>query len=200
MLTDAAVKNKKLSKKLQKFSDSGGLQLWFMPSGSKLWRVAFRFSGKQKLLSIGRYPQVGLLDARKLRDVAKEQLQAGKDPTYEKKLVKLSKATTRKNTFIAISTEWLEQQRAEGKATITIHKKEWLLGMAWTILSERPISEISSQEVLLVLKRVEKQGKYETAKRLRSVLGSVFRYAIATARASNDPTSALRGALIAPRV
>lgn len=88
----------------------------------------------------------------------------------------------------------------EGRAETTLEKTKWLLGFARPIIGERPIAEISAAEVLAVLRKVEVRGRLETARRLRSTIGSVFRYAIATARADNDPTFALRGALTTPKV
>jgi len=104
------------------------------------------------------------------------------------------------NTFQSVSDEFLDKLKREGRAPATIDKTKWLLGIATAKLGTRPVNEISSAEVLEVLKQVERRGRLETARRLRSTIGSVFRYAIATARAENDPTIALRGALVAPKV
>lgn len=199
-LTDVAIRAIKTTGEKQKISDSGGLQLWVSPQGTKTWRFAFRFLGKQKDMVLGQYPVVGLSEARKRRDEAKTQLANGIDPSLQKRLDKLTKAISTATTFKAVAEEYLDKQAREGRADTTLAKNRWLLELAYPLLGTRPIAEIKAQEVLAVLKRLEARGTLETAKRVRANVGSVFRYAIATARAENDPTSALKGAIIAPKV
>lgn len=199
-LTDLQVRKLRATPKASKVSDGGGLYLMVTPQGSKLWRMAYRFAGKQKTLAIGPYPTVSLERAREVRSAAKRLLGEGVDPSEAKKAEKRQRKLAAENTFQAIADEYIEKLRREGRAPATLVKVEWLLGLADPFLGHRPISSISSAEVLDVLRRVENRGRFETARRLRSTIGSVFRYAIATARAENDPTVALRGALIAPKV
>jgi hypothetical protein len=198
-LTDTAIRTAKSGPKLRKLSDGGGLQLWITPNGSKLWRFAYRFDGKQKLLAIGSYPTIPLADARAARDLAKRQLASGLDPSIQKQVNALVSQQARTNTFEQIARELLDKKHREGKASATISKREWLYGLANAQLGKRPVAEIKAAEVLAVLKAVENKGQSETAHRLRSCIGEVFRFAIATTRAENDPTSALRGALAAPK-
>jgi integrase len=186
--------------RVAKHSDGGGLQLWVTPSGAKLWNVAYRFAGKQRKLAIGQYPTIPLKEARARRDEAKRQLNVGLDPSQQKRLAKLASAADQANTFEALSAEYLERKRGEGKAEATLSKLEWLIGIAKATLGARPITEINAPEVLKVLRSVEARERRESAKRLRAVIGSIFRYAVATGRASNDPTAALKGALMAPIV
>ncbi|CAM5775570.1 Prophage integrase IntS [Labrys miyagiensis] len=181
-------------------SDGGGLHLLVTPQGGKLWRLSYRFDGKQKQLALGKYPERSLANARTDRDAAKRLLASGIDPSSQKKLDRLTGATSRATTFEAIAREVVDKMRREGRADATINKTEWLLDLAYPDIGDRPISEISAAEILASLRKVESRGRYESAQRLRSVVGSVFRYAIATARAENDPTYALRGALTAPQV
>lgn len=199
-LTDVAVKKVQPSAKILKMADGGGLQLWIFPDGAKRWRLAYRFDGKQKLLAIGVYPAVGLKEARDARDKAKQLLAGGKDPSNAKREERAAQVASCENTFNALADELLEKARREAKADRTLSKLEWLLSLARPALGHRPIAEISASEVLAVLRVVEARKKYETAKRLRATIGQVFRYAISTARASNDPTAALKGALTAPQV
>ena len=112
----------------------------------------------------------------------------------------MAQAEAGANTFAAIADELLEKKRRDRKAAATLRKFEWFMSFALPALGSRPISEISAREVLAVLKEVEARGIYETARKLRTAIGDVFRYAIATARAENDPTTALRGALVTPTV
>lgn len=199
-LTDTAVKNLKPLTSAKKYSDGGGLHLLVNPTGSKLWRLAYRFNGVQKLLSFGAYPAVTLSHARKKRDEAKSLLANGTDPGEQIKVDRRAKHASATNTFDAIAAELLAKFEREGRADATMTKKRWLLGLVSSSIGNRPISEISAADVLEPLRAVEADGNYETARRVRSAVGQVFRYAIATARAENDPTGALRGALIAPTV
>jgi integrase len=171
-----------------------------LPQGSKLWRLAYRFGGKQKTLALGAYPIVSLSVARQKRDGAKKLLASGIDPSQQAKLDKIEKQASSANTFNSVADEFLLKVEREGRADATMTKKRWLLSLARSDLGHRPIAEISAAEILVPLRKVEGQGNYETARRLRATIGQVFRYAIATAKAENDPTFGLRGALIAPVV
>lgn len=199
-LTDVEIRSAKPRPKPYKLSDGGWLFMLVQPNGSRLWRMAYRFAGKEKTLSIGPYPDVSLRDARARRDEAKALLDAGIDPNVKRRLDKLAQNITNANTFAGIAGEYLEKLRKEGRAPATLNKVEWLLDLARPKIGARPISQITAPEVLDALRDVEKRGRLETARRMRSTIGSVFRYAIATARAENDPTGALRGALITPKV
>ena len=199
-LTDAAIRGARGGRRPVKLSDGGGLHLLVTPSGSRLWRMHYRFAGKQKTLSFGAYPDVSLARARAKRGQAKELLAAGTDPGVKARLDKLARQASALNSFGHIADELLAKLAREGRADATLKKSAWLLGLARPLLGDRPISEIIAAEVLAALRKVERRGRFESARRLRSTIGSVFRYAIATARAERDPTIALRGALITPIV
>ena len=199
-LTDLTIKRALPGPKIIKLSDGGGLQLWVTPDGAKRWRLAYRFGGTQKTLAIGVYPEVGLRDARDARDGARQDLGARRGPFPNQEGGKGSKAEASANTFAAIAGELAEKKRRDRKAAATLRKFEWFMSFAFPALGSRPIGEISAREVLTVLKEVEARGIHETARKLRTAIGDVFRYAIATARAENDPTIALRGALVTPTV
>src|SRR5262249_28380332 len=109
-------------------------------------------------------------------------------------------AAAAQNTFGAIAAEYLENLEAKGAAETTMTKNRWMLQELAAPLTHRPISEIAPAEVLDVLKRIEKSGRHETARKLRGTIGSVFRLAVATLRAAADPTQPLRGALLQPKV
>lgn len=196
-LSDLKCRNARPESKLRKLSDGGGLQLWVQPSGARLWRLAYRFNGKQKVLALGGYPVISLSEARLARDEAKRLLGSGVDPAQERKL---NKADAARDGFRAIGEEYVDKLKKEGRADATIIKINWLLDFAYPTIGHRCIREIDAVEILSVLRTVEVRGRYETARRLRSTIGGVFRYAIATARANADPTLALRGALIRPIV
>lgn len=197
-LTDTSVKNLKPTEKPAKYSDGGGLHLLVNPAGSKLWRLSYRYGGKQKLLAFGAYPAISLSDARRKRDGAKALLAVGIDPSVRAKQDKLAKQESDALTFRVVAAECLEKMARDGKATTTRNKAEWLLGLADADIGNRPIRDISASDVLGCLKKVEAKGNYETALRMRATIGRVFRYAIATGRADGDPTSSLRGILATP--
>lgn len=199
-LSDAQLRSLKPLDRPAKHSDGGGLHVLVTPQGSKLWRLAYRFGRKQKLLALGSYPAVSLGEARSRRDNAKRLLASGVDPSAQARREKLAKRAASANTFEVIAREFLDKTAKEGKAEATLTKKRWLIGLALPDIGKRPIGDITAADILVPLRKVEAQGNYETARRLRAVIGQVFRYAISIAKASNDPTFGLKGALIAPKV
>lgn len=200
MLTDRQVQNLKPAQKPRKVSDGGGLHVFVSPSGGKLWRLAYRFNGKQKLLSFGPYPAVSLADARQKRDAAKATLAAGNDPSVVARIEKVQQAADADLTFNKVAEELFAKLEKEGRAEATLSKRRWFLSLLAPYIGNRPISQLTAAEILVPLRKVEANGNYETAKRLRAFAGQVCRYAIATARAENDPTFGLKGALISPKV
>lgn len=199
-LTDTAVRKSRPGNRPKKLSDGGGLHLLLTPSGGRLWRLQYRFAGKQKMVAFGAYPEVSLAEARAKRDEAKKLLESGVDPAANARLDKLTKQLSQACTFSVVADEYIAKLKAQNRAQATMKKVEWLLDFAKPLLGSRPVAEIKSAEVLAVLRQVEKRGRLETARRLRSTIGSVFRYAIATTRAEHDPTVALAGALATPTV
>lgn len=199
-LTDTRLRQLKPRDKAYKVSDGGGLFVLVNANGSKLWRLKYRFDGREKLLSFGAYPEVSLARAREKRGDAKTLLADGIDPSAQAKADKEEDIALNEHTFANIASELVEKLRKEGKAETTLKKKQWLLGMAIKDFGDTPIRQITPALVLISLRKVEALGNYESAKRLRSTIGQVCRYAVSTARADNDPTYALRGALIAPQV
>ncbi len=199
-LSDLAVKNAAPRERPYKLADGGGLHVLVQPNGNKYWRWKYRHAGKEKLLSFGRYPIITLADARGRRDEAKKLLSAGTDPSVQRKLNKIASVTAAQNTFGAVAAEYLANLEAGGAAPSTMNKNRWLLEDLASSLATRPIAEIVPAEILDLLKWVEKTGRRETARRLRGTMGSVFRFAVVTLRATSDPTLLLRGALLAPKV
>ncbi len=199
-LTDLALRNAKPAAKPYKLADGGGLFLLVNPTGSRLWRMKYRVDGREKLLAIGAYPDVPLAKARERRDEARKVIAGGGDPSALKKQARTEARAAETSTFRAVAEEHLAKLTREGLAEVTLGKRRWLLDFAYPFFGDRDVGSISSADVLQALRRVEVKGHHETARRLRSVVGSVFRYAIATARIENDPTIALRGALTTPKV
>lgn len=199
-LTQFAIVNAAAKDKSYKLSDGGGLHLLVQPAGSKLWRFRYRFAGRENMMALGAFPATSLAEARLKRDQAKKLIEAGTDPSVQKKLDKISVATSAQNTFGAVASEYLTNMKESDVAESTLSKNRWLLEDLAAPLGGRPIAEIIPAEILEVLKRIEKSGRRETARRLRGVMGSVFRYAIVTLRATTDPTVVLRGSLLTPKV
>ncbi|MCW5716919.1 MAG: tyrosine-type recombinase/integrase [Bauldia sp.] len=199
-LTHLAITQAKAKDKPVKLTDGEGLHLVVHPNGSKLWRFRYRFNGKENMISFGAFPAVSLVDARQKRDEARALLAKGGDPAVQRRLDKITAANASRNTFGLVAEEFLDNARANGAADATMSKLRWMLVDLASPLARRPIAEIIPAEILDLLKRIEKTGRRETARRLRGVIGGVFRYAIVTLRASTDPTIALRGALLRPQV
>lgn len=199
-LNDAAIKALKPKDRVFRVADERGLCIEVALSGSKLWRFRYRFGGKAKVLSFGRYPEVTLKEARQRRDDARSQIRDGIDPGVERKRAKQTARFNAANTFGSVAEEFIEQKLVkEGKAAVTIHKAKWLL-LQMKPIWDQPLAEITPAEVFGILRRLEGQRKHETAKRCRSFTSRVFRYAAATGRAQSDPAAMLAGQLIAPKV
>jgi integrase len=199
-LSDAACRAAKPAEKPYKLSDAAGLHLLVERNGSRLWRHAYRFDGKQKLIALGAYPAVSLSDARTARDANKALLAVGLDPSAQRKLDRNAAQIARTNTFRIVSDELIVKFTAEGDDPKTIEKKKWLIGLLNNDIGDRPIAEIMAPELLEALRKFERRGRHESARRARSLAGRVFRYAIATGRAKHDPSGDLAGALISPKV
>lgn len=199
-LTEITIRNAKPGPKPLKLFDDKGMFLLIQPSGGKLWRLKYRFAGKEKKLSLGRYPDVSLKEARARRDEARTLIANGVDPGAEKQAKEVAAKLNAATTFQAVADEYLEKAEREGRAAVTIKKSRWLLSLLTPSMGQRPIADITPAELLAVLKKIEGKGHLETARRMRSLAGRVFRYAVATSRASSDPASLLRGALTAPMV
>jgi integrase len=195
-LTQLAIVNAKATDKPLMLSDGFGLHLLVQPNGSKLWRFRYRFGGRANMLTFGAFPTVSLASARSRRDDARKLLASGTDPSVKRKLDKIAAATTAQNTFGAIAAEYLDHMEANGASESTLSKNRWMLLDLAAPLAARPIAEIVAAEILVVLKRIEKSGRRESARRLRGIVSSVFRHAVVTLRATTDPTFALRGALL----
>jgi len=199
-LTDTAIRNARAGPKPIKLSDEKGLFLLLQPSGGKLWRLKYRINGLEKKLALGRYPDVSLKDARKRRDEARSLLASGVDPGAQKKADALTAQLSAATTFEVVAEEYLDKTAREGREAVTIKKSRWLLTLLTPDLGARPIADIKPPELLATLRKIEAKGNLETARRMRSLAGRVFRYAVATSRATTDPASLLRGALTAPIV
>ena len=197
-LTDQKIRSVKPSERQVKIFDGGGLFLLVTPRGGKLWRLKYRHEGKEKLLSLGAYPEISLADARMRRDEARKQIAHGIDPGAVRKAQKEAE-TEETETFEVIAREWhtkFAPSWSVSHSDTTISRLERDI-FPW--LGKRPISEIKAPELLAALRRVESRGALESARRIKIIAGQVFRYAVATGRAERDPSGDLKGALATPQ-
>lgn len=195
MLTNTEIRNLQPKDKQYKAADSGGMYLDIRPNGAKYWRLKYRFGGKEKLLALGVYPDVGLKDARNRRDDAKRLIDEGIDPGQQRKVEKLTAVLSAANTFEAIALEWQEQNEKHW-APITAHKiKAAFESYVLPHLGALPIADVTPAALLAMVRKVEATGKNETAHRLRAWCSQVFRYGIQTQRCDRDPAADLKGAL-----
>ena len=202
-LTDIAIRTAKAGPKDYKMADSGGLYVLVTPAGGKLWRLKFRVDGKERKLTIGRYPDIGLGEARKRRDAARGQLALGNDPAREKQRKKIQAQLAVENTFAAISAEYCAKRKRDGQkpwAPSTAIRCEFLLLRLNASIGRLSIAEIEPADVLAAVRKIEAKGKFESARRTLQLASAVFRYAVATARLGSDPTRDLKGALTSPTV
>lgn len=202
-LTDISVRHAKPRYKSYKIADMLGLYIQVLPSGAKLWKMKYRFDGREKKLSFGEYPRMSLREARRLRDDARDSLSKGTDPAYEKKRERLRAKVLAEDTFSAIKKEYCNKRRRDGDkawAPATAVRCEYLLSLLDNSIGKMPIHLIEPIDVLAAVRKIEARGKLESARRTLQLAGAVFRYAVATARLRSDPTRDLRGALINPTV
>ncbi|BFI51786.1 integrase [Yersinia pseudotuberculosis] len=198
-LTDIKVKTAKPIDKAYKLTDGGGMYLLVKPNGSKYWRLKYRFVGKEKMLSIGVYPDVSLADARQKRDDARKILAAGGDPGEVKKADKLAQKLSTENTFEAIAREWHKQKADRWSLRYRDEIIDTFEKDIFPYLGRRPIAEIKPMELLETLRRLEKRGALEKMRKVRQRCGEVFRYAIVTGRAEYNPAPDLATALATPK-
>jgi len=197
-LTDTAIRNTKPGDKPFKLADEKGLFLLVNPNGSRWWRLKFRVAGKEKLLSLGVYPDVGLKEARQKRDDTRKVLAEGVDPGAQRKAQKASRAERSANSFEVIAREWLENRKdsvtsGQTDKTLAIFENDVFPWMGSTA-----VADVDAPLVLSVIKRIDQRGARYTAHRAKQRISQVMRYAIATGRATRDPCPDLKGAIPSP--
>ena len=194
-LTDIEIRNAKPKAKPYILSDGGGLYVQITPSGGKLWRLKYRFAGKEKLQALGKYPTVSLSTARNRREDAKTLLADSVDPGEVKRIEKQRREVLAADTFEAVARDWFVRhlsQKAESTRDKVISRMERFV---LPYIGSRPVAELTAPDILMVSRRVEKNGSLDVAHRVQQEIGQIIRYAIQTGRAVADPTQALRGAL-----
>jgi integrase len=194
-LTDTHCKTAKPKEKAYKLSDGGGLYLEVMPHGSKLWRLKYRYLGKENRISLGSYPEVSLKEARDKRDSAKKKLTEGVDLAHHKKKEKQLIVLNAAKTFELVAREWHEHSKERWTPTYAndlLHRLEMDI---FPEIGRRPIRDITPAEILSVIRKIEDRGASEIARRSMQTCGQIFRYAVGTSRIESDPTRDLKGLL-----
>ncbi|BCA93910.1 integrase [Legionella antarctica] len=194
-LTNVKVRTTKSQEKAFKLSDEKGLYLYVTPKGSRYWRMKYRFGGKEKLLALGIYPDVSLAKAREKRDEARKLLADNIDPGEHRKVMKTATADRAANSFELVAREWFAKHSVNWVASHADKIIRRLERDVFPWLGVKPVAEITSPDLLAVLRRIENRGAIETAHRAMGNCGQVFRYAVATGRAERDPSQDLKGAL-----
>ena len=159
-LTDTRIKAAKPTDKVYKIYDADGLYIEVPPTGSKRWRFKYRINGKEKRISLGIYPEIGLKDAREKRDEARKQVAAGRDPSVIK-----NKTAYAEKTFQHIADEWVALHRATWAPRHTETVEQRLRSYIYPELGSVPLKDITPIEVLSVIKTIEKRGALEAARR-----------------------------------
>jgi len=200
-LSDTAIRQAKPQAKPYKMADEGGLFLLVqpisakLPGGSKLWRFKYRHQGKEKLLALGKYPDVGLAAARKLRDAARERLAADEDPGAARKAGKQAAKVAADNTFESTARAWWQKWRGARTEGTAVAAWRALEIHVFPDLGGKTMGEITPVDVLAVLRRIEAKGSTEMLKRVRARIGEVFIFAIANGTATSNPAEGLHKAV-----
>jgi len=195
-LTIKEIEAAKPKTRIYRLNDGNGLLLQVMPTGSKLWRMRYRYGGKEKMISLGPYPEVSLKDARESRDEKRRQLYSGVDPSEARRNKRWNAEVKSANTFEGAAIAWFEQKHR--REVVPEHAtRNWRRLQIYALprLGKLPTIEITPPIVLSVLREIDDQGITETAHRVKSLIGQIMRYAIALGIAERDPTRDLRDAL-----
>jgi len=194
-LSEVALRQAKPDGKRRRLYDAGGLYLEITAAGSRVWRLKYRYGGKERVLRLGTYPQLGLKEARRDRDAARLKIDAGIDPVVAERESAAAESAATDCSLEAVAREWHAGKSDTWAVGHAKRIRERLEADLFPYLGTRPVSEIEAPELLAALRRVEDRGAIETAHRLRRIAGQVFRYAIATGRATRNPAADLEGAL-----
>ena len=208
MLNDTKLRTLKPTKKLYRITDFDGLCIEVKPTGKKFWRFRFRYLDKALMMTLGEYPVVGLAEARRLRDDAKSLLHKGINPIEDRVEKKQEEKNASKNTFRLVAEEYIENKIADRTEKYKQQMRDSFERDVYKVIGNKAVKDVTSHDVLKImentLKRVQSQNNYGTGEvtaiQNRKFIGAVMRYAIATLRAENDPTYAVRDVVARPEV
>jgi len=205
-LTELSIKQAKPKLKQYKLTDGEGMYLRIYPNGSKYWQLQYWFDSKQKILSFGVWPNVSLKEARDKRFAAKKIIKEGIDPNVENKerleeqSIEREKEKIRKiSTFQIVAHEWFSRQTTQWTERHSIGVINSLKMHVFTDLGEIPIADISKQDVIATLRKLESEGKYETCYRIRQKLEAIFSFAEIEGLCFGNPARGLQKILTKPQ-
>jgi integrase len=191
-LTDTEIKRAKAAQKAYSMGDGGGLYLWVKPTGGKLWRWSYRFEGKEKLMSLGKYPDVSLAQARERHAEARKLLATGIDPMAQRKAEKTAEKIAVENSFQSVATQWLAHWQVGKSPRHVEYIKRRMAADILPCLGPRPIAEIEAPELVAMANTIQDRGALDIAKRSLETVGQVFRYSIAHGYSKRNPASEIR--------
>lgn len=194
-LTDKECRNAKAAPKVYRMNDSRGLYLEVSPTGGRYWRYKYKFLKKEKRVSLGVYPDTSLAEARSKRDAARKMLSEGVDPSEHKKEQKRDALLNAATTFELIGREWYDNQKSAWAEKHGVNVLRRLEMDVYPEIGSRPVRDITPPEVLAMIRKIEKRGALELARRATQMCVQIFRYAIVTGRATSNPAESLKGAL-----
>ena len=194
-LTDLACRHAKPKERPYRLFDSGGLYLEIKVTGTKVWRFKYQYFGKEKLLTIGRFPNTGLVAAREKRDVAKNKLERNIDPSAEKQDQKRLARFKAGQTFEVVATEWHQHYYNTWEPRYAKHIIQRLKMHAFPGIGNIAVDKLKAQDVLICLQKIEGDGRNDLTRRMLSLIGQVLRYGVITERIEQDVTVYLKGAL-----
>jgi integrase len=195
MLTDTLIRKAKTPMKPTKLMDERGLFLLLAPSGGRWWRFRYRFAGKEKLLSLGTYPDVSLKEARDARDDARKLVAKGIDPSAVRREERRAKQEAGTNTFSTVAREWLNNVELKWAAIYHNDTTKRFETYVFPDVGRTPIKDVTAPELLAMLRKIEARGTVETAHKVARACGQVFRYGIAAGLCERNPAAEIRGAL-----
>ena len=191
-LTDTEIKKAKAKEKAYSMGDGGGLYLWVKPTGGKLWRWSYRFDGKEKLMSLGKYPDVSLAQARERHSEARKLFATGVDPMAQRKAEKTAEKAAIENSFQSVAAQWLQHWQ-DGKSPRHVeYIKRRMDADILPRLGPRPIAEIEAPELVAMANAIQDRGARDIAKRALETVGQVFRFGIAHGYSKRNPASEIR--------
>lgn len=191
-LSDTAVRSAKSRDRAYKLTDERGLHLHVTVQGSKLWRWAYRFDGKQKLMALGQYPDASLAQAREGREAARKLLASGTDPMAQRKADKVARRLAVEHSFAAIARVWWESWKFARSASHVDYVWRRLEADVIPAIGARPIAEIEAPELVAMMKAIERRGALDIAKRALQTTSQIFRYAVAHGMSTRNPAADIR--------
>jgi len=196
-LSDVKIRNAKPKAKPYKLADAAGLFLAVSPAGGKWWRLKYRHGGKEKLLSLGTYPEVPLARAREKRDEARRMIADGKDPSQERQEAKRQAKIAAANSLETVAREWHSKQAPGWSPKYADMILRWFEKDVFPAIGARPVADLSVTDVLDCLRTVERRGALEIVRELRQKIEAVCAYAIRNDLAKKNPATELTGVFTA---